>query len=308
LPVIAMSSSRSGLSFTGRFSLRAQSAATQAKRLACVSLPPNLDRHRMRADAEHGGDHMLDLARMLGRDQQRHVLVLAGDGERDLAFEVEMLLTADRHRAFQPARARGHGRRDIAAFELERVGDEPAAGRTRGGDVEERGLFGVLCLRQHGGMAGLFARFGDHCEERLAVEPDPIGREDRLVMAMRRGDVVGAGNIGRRQHRNDAGRGTHRIEIERGELPMGDPAQAEIGVKQAFRRGDVVDVEGLAGDMLGCGVVDAGTADRPGLGDDVELAARVSHGRPPRAGRRPVSRFAAASSRSGSAAAGCRRS
>ncbi len=41
------------------------------------------------------GDDVLHLARVLRRGMDDHVAVLAGDGERDLAFEVEVLLAAD---------------------------------------------------------------------------------------------------------------------------------------------------------------------------------------------------------------------
>ena len=44
-------------------------------------------------------------------------------------------------------------------------------------------------------------------EERLAVMQDRLGREDRLVMLVRRGDVVLARNIGGGQDGEDAGRG-----------------------------------------------------------------------------------------------------
>ena len=43
------------------------------------------------------GDDVLHLARMLGRGMDQHV-VLARNGERDLAFEIEMLLPADAQR------------------------------------------------------------------------------------------------------------------------------------------------------------------------------------------------------------------
>ena len=45
--------------------------------------------------AEHVGDDVLDLGRMLGRGVDEHVAVLAGYRERNLALEIEMLLAAD---------------------------------------------------------------------------------------------------------------------------------------------------------------------------------------------------------------------
>ena len=54
---------------------------------------------------EHVGDEVLHLARMLGRGMDQHVAVLAGDGERHLAFEIEMLLPADAQLAVHAAAA-----------------------------------------------------------------------------------------------------------------------------------------------------------------------------------------------------------
>ena len=53
-------------------------------------------------DAEHAGDDMLHLGRMLRRGIDVDVAVLARDGERDLALEIEMLLPADAELALEP--------------------------------------------------------------------------------------------------------------------------------------------------------------------------------------------------------------
>ena len=94
--------------------MRAPSAAIAAHCAACVSLPPkraahapHLDRHRAVRDVEHVGDEVLHLARMLGRGMDEHVAVLARNGERDLAFEIEMLLPADAQRAGDAVRRGG---------------------------------------------------------------------------------------------------------------------------------------------------------------------------------------------------------
>ena len=267
---------------------------------------PHLDGDGMGGDAQHLRHHVLHLAGMLRRGEDLHVLLLAGDGERNLAFEVEMILPADRHRALEPARTFRQRGRDIAPFELERVGHQRAAGRTGRRDIEHRRGLLIDRLRQHRRLPRRRARLRDHGEERLAVMQDRLRREDRLVMAMRRGDVVGARNIGRRQHRDHAGRRQHGREIERHQPPMGDAAETKIGVQQPLRRSDVVDIDGFARDMAGGGIVDARRSDHRG-GFLVEPAARISHGRPPRVGRPRASRYRVASSRSGTASAGCLR-
>ena len=67
--------------------------------------------------AEHAGDDVLHLRRVLGRGQDVHRAVLVGDGERDLAFEVEVLLAADAQGAFEPMRAPGDRGVGVAAAE-----------------------------------------------------------------------------------------------------------------------------------------------------------------------------------------------
>ena len=84
----------------------------------------HLDGHRVGGDAEHMRNHVLDLARMLRRGMNRDVIVFAGNGERDLALEIEMLLTADMHRALEAPGSRMKRRGDIAALEPQGFGDE----------------------------------------------------------------------------------------------------------------------------------------------------------------------------------------
>ena len=46
-------------------------------------------------DSKDAGDNVLGLGRVLRRSVHRHLVRFAGKGERRLAFEIEMLLTAD---------------------------------------------------------------------------------------------------------------------------------------------------------------------------------------------------------------------
>ncbi len=56
---------------------------------------PDLDRYRMIGHAERGRDLVLDLGRVLRRAVDGDLVAFAGDGDRNLAFEVEVLLAAD---------------------------------------------------------------------------------------------------------------------------------------------------------------------------------------------------------------------
>ena len=102
-----MSSSRSSRILHGAAGdLRAPSAAIAAHCAAwspCRRTPPPMRRTstvtRASGTPSMLGDDVLHLARVLGRGVDEHVAVLARDGERDLALEIEMLLPADAQRA-----------------------------------------------------------------------------------------------------------------------------------------------------------------------------------------------------------------
>jgi len=68
----------------------------------------------MRRHAEGVGDHVLHLGRVLGRDMQRDLVGLAGERERDLALEIEMVLPADDEPPGDPPRRGGERRLRLA--------------------------------------------------------------------------------------------------------------------------------------------------------------------------------------------------
>ena len=216
---------------------------------------PHLDRHGVRRHAEHMRHHVLDFARMLRRGIDGDLVILARHRERHLALEIEMLLAADQHRALQPARSLSHRGCDIAAFELQRLGDEGGlqAPRILDGDDGLQLLIGHL--GEKAGAPRGIARLSDDGKDRLAVIGDELGCEQRLVVPARRADVVHARNIGGRQDAEDARRGANGVEIERFDLrvrPIGEP---EIGMQQPARLRQVVDIERLARHMLMRGVM-----------------------------------------------------
>ena len=127
LPVERMSSSRSSRNLAARPVLRAieRRHAREQRHLRFLAAEaaahaPALDDDVVRRDAERMRDHVLHLARMLGRRVDVHAAVLARDRERDLAFEVEMVLAAGAHRAAQPVRRARERRRGVAARDVHR--------------------------------------------------------------------------------------------------------------------------------------------------------------------------------------------
>ena len=77
--------------------------------------PPAMDPDRMGRQAEDPRRHLLHVGRVLRRRVDRDLAVLAGDGQRHLSLEIEVLLPADRERAGQAKRRGGKAPRDIAA-------------------------------------------------------------------------------------------------------------------------------------------------------------------------------------------------
>ena len=82
--------------------------------------PPAFDDDVVRGDAERVRDHVLHFARMLRRRVDLHAAVLARHRQRDLAFEIEVVLAADAHRAAQPMRRARQRRRGVAARHVHR--------------------------------------------------------------------------------------------------------------------------------------------------------------------------------------------
>ncbi len=91
---------------------------------------------------------------MLGRAEDSDVVVLTRNGKGDLAFQVHVVLAADRHPALDAVLRAVEGRGDIAAFQLQRCGDMWIAGihRTDGIKCMRQDLIVDLC--QLGGPAG----------------------------------------------------------------------------------------------------------------------------------------------------------
>ena len=77
---------------------------------------PCLDGHGMVRQAEAVGHLVLDLGRVLRRAMQRHVPVLARNGERRLPLEIEMFLPADLDPAGQRMLRAGKRRIRTARF------------------------------------------------------------------------------------------------------------------------------------------------------------------------------------------------
>ena len=84
----------------------------------------HVDCHGVGRHAEHLADHVLGFARMLGRGIDRDLVVLAGNGKGDMALEIEVVLAADAHLAFDDVLRLGKAGGDIATLQLQGIDDQ----------------------------------------------------------------------------------------------------------------------------------------------------------------------------------------
>jgi len=215
---------------------------------------PRLDADGMHRQAQRVGHLVLDLGRVLGRAMHQHVAAFLRQDQRGLAFQVEMFLPADLDPARQAVRCGGQRRVDIA-LGIDARAILEAGLRGQGLVDGQHGRFTRIVdlpqprRRPRGVMAG-----GDDQEERLAQVMDrPIAKQ-RLVMGTGR-DIIGAGQIGSRDHRHDAGGRADGAEIHRGDLPARDIRQAEGQMQRARRCRDIIDIARRAGHMQGRGIM-----------------------------------------------------
>ena len=219
----------------------------------CAAHAPHLDRHGDVRHFENLGDEMLHLARVLGRAIDLHVAVFARNGERDLAFEIEMLLAADAQPAFDALF--GLCERGGAVVLAERiVRQNVLVGRERIVDRHAMRPGRRLDLGKLCGAARFLARLRHHGEHDLTMKLDVTRHEDRVV-ARNGADIIYARNVGRRQHRDHAGRRAHRLEVHPKQLPGRDRCAADRDMQQPLGFADVIDEGGIAGDMLRRGIM-----------------------------------------------------
>ena len=138
-----MSWVRFSRSRTGRPVSVAPSAAIAAKPCGCISLPPNpppIRRHctvtSWLRQAEHVGDDLLGLRRVLGAALDEDLAVLVDQGQRGVGLQVEVLLAAELELAGEPVGRLGQPGVRVAAGDGPLVALEAPAPRSpRSGSI-----------------------------------------------------------------------------------------------------------------------------------------------------------------------------
>jgi hypothetical protein len=253
--VVAIESDLAGMARhpRGERSDRGPSAGLALLATEAAPHPARFDRNEGVQDAEDARDDVLRLRRVLRRSVHCHLVALAGKGERRLAFEIEMLLSADCELALEPARGFVDRAGRVSAPEgvivlHARAGDE------RVGDGDRWPLRLDVDLGETRRPASLVACAGHDGEQRLTVEHHVLVSEQRLVGEHRR-DVVLAGNIGCRQNGDDARRPARSLEVQALQSAAGLVGHADRDMQCARGLANIVDIVRRALDVKTRGIV-----------------------------------------------------
>ena len=203
--------------------------------------------HVVRLLAERVGDQVLHFAGVLGRAVHQHAVVFLRQRVGNLAFEVEMVLTAHRQAAAQTLR--GLRQRRFRFAPAQRLaGQHVAVGGQRGGDIEDRGQCLVCHLRQTCRTARSVVAVGGHGKQRLAVKLHQLGGKNRIVMQHRR-VVVLAWDIGGGEYPQHSRRRGDGAKVELNNAAVRDAAQSQGDMEKIAGQGKVVGVMRLPGDV-----------------------------------------------------------
>ncbi|MNS91578.1 hypothetical protein D3C72_1256720 [compost metagenome] len=234
--------------------------------------------------AQRMRDHVLHLARMLGRTQHQHALRFLRDGVGNLSFQIKLFLPTHIQLALDymwRAIERGlvvaarqlHWRQHVRFRGL---------GRLRRHD---RGQFLIRHLRQAGGAARMVMRIGHNNKDGLAHVLHQFRCQNGIVMDDGTA-VIGAGNVVCRVDGDNTGSSTHGRQIHGRDARVGLLRQTQRRVQGALQLGDIVRVRGLPQHMQLRRFMWAGLA-HGGPGGGLQFGrGRMVHAGPFRRGKR----------------------
>ena len=208
--------------------------------------PQALHGHGVGVQAQHVGDDLLGLRRVLGRALDEDLAVLVDQGQRAVRLQVEVLLATELELAGEPvARGRQTGGRvsagDGALMALERL----LLDRLGEGHQARQRL--VVDLDRLRAAAGGVQRLAQHPADGVPVEHH-LGREQRLVVLD--AGVVDPGHVLGGQHPDHAVDVVRRLHPQIGDQGTGVRCLHRPGVQHTAGAHDqVVGVESGTGDV-----------------------------------------------------------
>ena len=214
--------------------------------------PQALHRDLVVVPAEHVGDDLLRLRRVLGAGLDEDLAALVDVRQGAVGLQVEVLLTGELEAAGEHMLGRPETLVDVAALHG-RLGALELAGGDGVLDVDQRRLGLDLDHYRRRAEPGRLDRLAEHVADGVSEEPD-LGREQRLVVLHAR--VVDAGHVVRGQHPDHAGHVVGRLHVESGDRALRHEHLHGVGVQAVLGPGDqVVGVERPPGDVQRGGLV-----------------------------------------------------
>ena len=211
-------------------------------------------------DSENLGGLRLHLGRVLRRRVHEERAVLAGDDQRGVGLEIEVILRAAFEFALDDQRRTSQRSVDITSsyavgFRQKRVGGERAS------DVVDRLERLVLDFDRCCGGAACGVAVGDDERHTLADREHFFFGEQRLVVS-HRGDVVRPRNVVCGEDRVHAGNLSCGADIEARDSPAGNTGREDLSVEHSGGGGHVIDVDRLAGGVAQTAFVRGGLVQR----------------------------------------------
>ena len=155
-------------------------------------------------NAENPRHNVLNFGRVLRRGMNQHFRIFARNGERNLPFEIKMLLTANPEHILQTVRRLCNPRCNVAAA-IGVIGQDRLVALDGMLDRNARRLGRDVRLDKTNGAARFVPCLRDNGKEHLANEFDAMLGKHRVIAHCRR-NVIHARNIRGRINSNHAGR------------------------------------------------------------------------------------------------------
>ena len=210
--------------------------------------PRTFDHHAVHRQREHVRDDMLDFRGMLGRRADENCAVFPALRPSGVRFEIKMILSAKGEFALKSMRRFRQGSSHIAAPDEVWVAVK-AVPRNRLLDRENRRQRLVVDDDLGGGGATRFLRIPHHQSDDLSVIKCLLVGEQNLIMP-HRADIVQAGHILGQQDRRDPRHIARRRDITPQNPGVGMRRTNRPDLEHRLGLSDIVDVNGVAGDMF----------------------------------------------------------
>jgi len=202
------------------------------------------DRDFVNGEPQQMRNGVLHLGGVLRRRVHRELIEFAGDGDRRLRLEVEVVGAAVDPGSFDDVLGGRERGLDVAAPDVPHRSDEEPVPLCLfdGEDRLERLEVDADCAlrREHG-----LARLGADDDDRLSGKRDLVLGDQDLVLEDRPKEVVV--QIAVRVEADDSRQGARRLDVERADVRVRERRPEEIDEELVRKRRDVVDVDRLAG-------------------------------------------------------------